>query len=97
MPLARRSNPADCHPNGVTGITVHGFLNVLANTQNVADGAIGVFDPHVHDAAAVGNTVEDGLHLYPALAELLADVERDPNKRTALVRYRLDHRLKLIQ
>lgn len=71
MPLARRSNPADCHPNGVTGITVHGFLNVLANTQNIADGAIGIFNPHVHDAAAVGNTVEGGLHLYPALAESL--------------------------
>lgn len=45
MPLARRSNPANCHQDGVTGITVHGFLNVLANTQNVADGAIGVLTP----------------------------------------------------
>ena len=60
MYLTRRSNPADCHPDGVTRITVHGFLNVLANTQNIADGAIGIFNPHVHDAAAVGNTVEGG-------------------------------------
>ena len=78
------SNPANGHQDGVAGIAVHGFLNGFADSQNVADGAIGVFDTHVDDAAAVGNAIEGSFHLYPTLAEFLADVERNPDKSPPL-------------
>lgn len=70
--------------------------DILSDSEDVADGSILIFEPHVDNASAIEDPIKGRQHLHTAFAKFLSNIVGESDISAPLIRNWFDHRLKLI-
>lgn len=86
----------DGYTHPVAGLFVQRRADILAHAENITDGTIRVFHPHIHQASGIGDPIEGGVHFQPPHAELLPEIQGKADKGPLPVGRGLDDGFKFV-